>query len=69
MTVKNEPIHTISYELHPYMPLSILYLDFLLLLLLLHCSLSIRFTRFPISAIVNIIFVWSLFFYSFTHKD
>ena len=55
MTVKNELIYTISYELHPYMPLFLLYIAFPFSLLLLHCSLSNRLTRFPPSPLSNIV--------------
>ena len=47
-TVEKVFSNKISYKFHPYMPRNILYLAFPLLLLLLHCSLSIGFTRFSI---------------------
>ena len=38
--IKNDPIHTISYELHQYMPCNILFLLIQFTLILLFCSLS-----------------------------
>ena len=46
-TVKNEPVHTISYELHQYMPCSIIVLLIQFLLLLLFQMLSQPVSTFP----------------------
>ena len=55
-TVKNEPIHTISYKLYPYMPHGLVVILDPPFLLLLRCILSYVFSAFPFRAMVNIIF-------------
>ena len=51
----------ISYVSHQTMPICLLCLPFSILLLLLHCSLSKQFSKFPPNAMVNI-FILSLSF-------
>ena len=46
--IKNDPMHTISYELHQYMPCNILFLLIWFTLILLFFSLSNRFSGFVI---------------------
>ena len=62
MTVKNEAIHSISYKLHQCMPHSIPVQPIQYILLLIFCSLSNAFLKFPPNAMVNIIFRSKLIF-------
>ena len=51
--IKNDPIHTISYELHQYMPCNILFLLIQFTLILLFCSLSNMCSGSVIVIVIN----------------